>query len=55
LKPNLQSGRRVPHRQHVWSRCHSVRWEKARAHRNLFAVGGGRWGQVRRWVGALRR
>jgi hypothetical protein len=24
LKPNLRSGRLVPHRDHVWKRCHSV-------------------------------
>ena len=26
LKPNLRSGRLVPHRYHVWKRCHDVRW-----------------------------
>ena len=26
LKPNLRSGRLVPHRYHVWKRCYDVRW-----------------------------
>jgi len=54
LKPNLQSGRGSP--IDTTSDIDATVCNRfPRVWCNLFTVGGGRWGQVRRWVGALRR